>query len=274
MPDRIDLSQMDSVPVRPNGFLRLRRHWAEPDEDFWGRIWDGVAAESYWSDALAGRLAIDYTKLFRLHLLPQSRILEAGCGVGQVVLALRQWGHDCWGLDYSERTIARLNEKFPEVPFRVGDVRQLPFGDAEFDAYISLGVIEHFTVGQDGILREAARILRPGGKAFVSVPALNGFRRLRIALNTYASSSQMDFFEDCYSLAELRRLLATEGLELLEYHYLNTVMTFAQETFVRPLYRLIEDVPYARGVIDRLMRLMLPRAWFGHMLIVVAVKRS
>jgi SAM-dependent methyltransferase len=236
----------------------------------WEKIWDGTGARrDYWAAALRGAMSGEYARLFRRHLPPQSKILEAGCGVGQVVLALRQWGHDCWGLDYAKKTVALLNHEFPNVPFRQGDIRALPFEDASFDAYISLGVIEHFTSGQEIMLAEAARIVRPGGTIFLSVPALNSYRDLRIRLGTYDREATEPFFEACYGLAELQELLRESGFEPVEHHYQNTVMTFAQETPLRPLYRMLEDTRYPRSAVDRVLRLLLPRRWFGHMLMIV-----
>ncbi len=60
-----------------------------------------------------------------------------------------------------------------------GDIRDLPTPDGFFDGYLSFGVIEHFPQGQEQILAEAARVVRPGGLLLLSVPALNGYRKLR-----------------------------------------------------------------------------------------------
>jgi ubiquinone/menaquinone biosynthesis C-methylase UbiE len=274
MKDQIDLSEMESVPVQSaRGFGRLHRYWRTANEDMWDALWQKTPSRSYWNAALRGELAHDYAVLFLRHLQPGVRILEAGCGVGQVVLALRQRGYDCWGLDFAAKTIGMLRSVFPEVPFHQGDIRALPFANESFDAYVSLGVIEHFTEGQELMLAEAARVLRPGGKMFVSVPAFNGYRRLRARLGTYDQSAAAPFFEACYSREELELLLREAGFEPLEHQYQNTVMTFAQETPLRPFYRPIEDVRYVRGAVDRALRLVLPRPWFGHMLMIVAAKR-
>lgn len=46
-------------------------------------------------------------------------------------------------------------------------------------------------------------------------------------------------------------------------------MIFAQEIPLRPLYRLLEDTRYPRSAVGRVLRLLLPRRWFGHMLMIV-----
>lgn len=271
MPDQIDLSKMQSVPViGPNGFLRLHRYWREPDGAMWDEIWGNTSSREYWKDALEGQLAPDYKEFFLKYLPSGAKVLEAGCGVGQVVLAMRSNGFNCFGLDYASDTIQMLNKEFPEVPFHQGDIRSLPYEDNSFDGYISLGVIEHFTVGQDLMLREAARVVKPGGWLFLSVPALNGWRKLRCRCGLYDKVGTDPYFEACFSVEELELLLRNSGFTPIEHSFFNTVMTFAQETLVRPLYLRIEDVRYVRGAVDRLLRLILPKAVFGHMVMMVA----
>ncbi|MCA9119930.1 MAG: methyltransferase domain-containing protein [Planctomycetaceae bacterium] len=274
MPDQIDLSLMDSIPIVPNGFLRLRRHWKAPTDGFWDQIWDGTSAKDYWKDALEGRLTRDYETLFKNYVKKGAKVLEAGCGVGQVVLALRARGYDCWGLDYAEKTINSLTDIFPDTPFVHGDIRELPFEDESFDVYVSLGVIEHFTSGQSQILAEAARVLRPNGVILISVPALNSYRKMRIRYKTYREKSALPFFEDCYSREELESLLEDAGFHCKHHTYLNTPMTAMQESPFRRLYRLVEDRRRFRGPIDRCLRWTLPKSWFGHMLMVVGEKKS
>jgi ubiquinone/menaquinone biosynthesis C-methylase UbiE len=271
VPDQIDLSRMESIPVMgPNGYYRLHRHWLEADGSMWDGIWDKTPSRDYWRDAMAGKMAQDYERLFSKYLMPGNRILEAGCGVGQMVIALRARGFDCVGLDFASRTIEMLNERFPEVPFRQGDIRALPFDTNSFDAYVSLGVIEHFSEGQESMLKEAARVVKPGGWIFLSVPAFNGWRKLRARFGFYDSSATKPFFEACYAVEEVELLLANAGFAPAERSFQNTPMTFAQETPIRPLYRHIEDTRRLRGAVDRLLRLVLPGPMFGHMIMVVA----
>ena len=50
-------------------------------------------------------------------------------------------------------------------------------------------------------------------------------------------------------------------------HYCNDIRT---RNMIRPLYLFIEDTRRSRGLIDRALKLVLPRVWFGHMLMVIA----
>lgn len=271
MPDQIDLSKMESIPVMgPNGYLRLHRHWRQADSSMWDDIWGKTPSRDYWQSALNGQMADDYRRIFLKYLPPGGKVLEAGCGVGQVVLALRAHGYNCFGIDYAENTIKLLNQQFPDVPFDHGDIRHLPYANNSFDGYISLGVIEHFSEGQERMLQEAARVVKPGGWLFLSVPALNGWRRFRSKAGLYERRATAPFFEACYSVEELEVLFKDAGFHPVEQSFQNTVMTFAQETIIRPIYLYIEDIRYIRGAVDRLLRLVLPKAIFGHMVMIVA----
>lgn len=107
--------------------------------------------------------------------LRKGRILEAGCGDGKYVFYLERSGYEVYGIDFVKEVIERdkrISEKSGignPARFGVMDVCKLQFPDNYFDGYISMGVIEHF---QDPRLplKEAYRVLRPGGVAFITVP--------------------------------------------------------------------------------------------------------
>jgi len=58
------------------------------------------------------------------------------------------------------------------------DVGALAIGDSTCDAYISLGVMEHFPEGMQRPLSEAKRVLRSGGIIILQVPHFNPLRKL------------------------------------------------------------------------------------------------
>lgn len=109
---------------------------------------------------------------------PNMKIIEAGCGMGTWIYNLQKMGHDVIGIDYMQSTVDKVKAEVPDLPVEVGDVHHLNFTDNTFDAYVSLGVIEHFQEGPQKALLEAKRVLKPNGLAFITVPYLNLFRRL------------------------------------------------------------------------------------------------
>ena len=114
-----------------------------------GRFKDEVAADDV---RLRGVLDV-------LGPLEGKRILDLGCGKGRFAAHLREAGAEVVGLDLSAAMLAvatGLN--------RVrASARRLPFADGTFDAVIAIEVLEH--VGAvDGVLNEARRVLKPGGR--------------------------------------------------------------------------------------------------------------
>jgi ubiquinone/menaquinone biosynthesis C-methylase UbiE len=99
------------------------------------------------------------------------RLLDWGCGYGQVASLLREAGVDVVAFDYRERidepTVEPL-ERFPEIEAHVSpEPVALPFADHAFDTVLSCGVLEHVE-DPDGSLEEIRRILRPGGTFYVT----------------------------------------------------------------------------------------------------------
>ena len=74
------------------------------------------------------------------------------------------------GIDWGERTIGIVKKVYPDLPVKVGDATRVDVPDDHFNAYLSLGVVEHRQEGPEPYLAEAFRVLKPGGYAFISVP--------------------------------------------------------------------------------------------------------
>lgn len=147
---------------------------------YWDQKWSTGPVGSFQPVAVQ-----PYIALTRRWLPPQARILEGGCGNGGKVAALTAAGFRVTGVDYAEATIARLQAAMPQLDVRLDDVFRLQLADGSFDGYWSFGVIEHFWDGYQGLLAEAARVLRPGGMLFLTFPAMSPLRRAKAALRLY-----------------------------------------------------------------------------------------
>ena len=109
-----------------------------------------------------------------------SRVLDAACGLGQLASSLQRAGYRTFGIDgeFAAAMHVRANSSVPVV---VGDVAQLPFRTAVFDAITSGETLEHLA-DDAGAAREIARALRKGGQFVATVPA---FARLWTASDDY-----------------------------------------------------------------------------------------
>lgn len=105
-------------------------------------------------------------------------ILDDGCGVGAVVSELVGHGFEAYGVDPGVRTAKWEASPIPERLFRA-DGTSLPFPDDTFGTIVSSGVLEHLgeplpfgkrKPAQVGYIREALRVLKPGGVALMGAP--------------------------------------------------------------------------------------------------------
>jgi len=101
------------------------------------------------------------------------RVLDVGCGVGQVVKRLKEAGCDAWGVDVSAPNIERAREISSQC--QLYDGRTLPFPDGHFASAGALNVLEHVDE-PEAFLAELARVVEVGGRVVVSSP--NFFRAL------------------------------------------------------------------------------------------------
>jgi SAM-dependent methyltransferase len=172
---------------------RLVFEGAPADSAYWDSLWDGISDFEHLvargaTDPLIRTITPQY-----LPPRPDVRILEGGCGIGHHVAGLQQLGYDAVGVDYAARTVAKINQLFPELKVQQADVRSLPFPDNSFDGYWSLGVIEHFFDGYEVIAEEMYRVLKPGGYLFLTFPHLSALRRWKIQHNKYPAFNRATF---------------------------------------------------------------------------------
>lgn len=178
------------------------------DEEFWDRQW----AESIDEKAIkrADPFVVNWTARY---LGKGSHILDAGCGLANTVWGLKEAGFNAFGIDYAPKTVEIINRLAPDLNVQRADVRQLPFPDGHFDGIWSLGVIEHFIEGYRDILDETARVLKPGGLVFVTVPSVSPLRRVKVTLGAYPEfdGDFTDFYQFVMSPRVVREAFADAG---------------------------------------------------------------
>jgi demethylmenaquinone methyltransferase/2-methoxy-6-polyprenyl-1,4-benzoquinol methylase len=94
---------------------------------------------------------------------PGDRVLDACCGTGDLAIADARAGGKVTGLDFSEPMLERARRKAPELEWLRGDLLQLPFEDAVYDA-ATVGFGVRNVADLDRALVELRRVLRPEGR--------------------------------------------------------------------------------------------------------------
>lgn len=187
------------------------------DREFWSEHWGGRTPEQLLAIARTSPL----TDLIVAALPKTGVVLEAGCGLGQYVLLLRERGWRAVGVDWSTDALAAARRVSP-VPLATMGLTALALRTGAIAAYVSLGVVEHDPAGPDAILAEAHRVLAPGGALVISVPYVNGVRRLGAGWirrqNRTLAAAGGKFYQYAFTRAELLAALGRHGFTPLAVH--------------------------------------------------------
>lgn len=177
------------------------------------------------------------------------RILDVGCGTGANLLMLSKYG-DAEGVDVSEDALAFCRERgLDKVKLGAGEA--LPYDDGTFDLVTAFDVVEHMDDDLAG-LREMRRVLRPGGRVLLFVPAF---------MFLWGVQDDVSNHRRRYRLSELRRVLEEAGFEIERTTYAN-ITFFLPILFVRKLMQLTGikaasenniNVPALNGLLGRIL---------------------
>lgn len=196
---------------------------ARKNED-WSADWAKYSVER----ALRWNIGYDNLKIYDKYLSKNAKILEAGCGLGQIVIHYHKRGYNITGIDNSEVAIKKIKAYDPSVAVENGDLSLLPYQDNHFDAYLSLGVVEHFFPFPRKILSEAHRVLKHNGLIMIDVPIENAIRRFfkplrRLRqLNTvrrlfgHGHIEEKEFYYIMYKKGEFKEFIEKAGFEIIE----------------------------------------------------------
>ncbi|MFI9489727.1 class I SAM-dependent methyltransferase [Promicromonospora sp. NPDC052451] len=123
--------------------------WSAVADD-WGRYW-GSFARPVWEPLLrAARIGAG------------SRVLDVGCGSGELLEHLQDQGAQAHGVDPARRMVELARARAVGADVRRGDFEHLPFEGGRLDAVLAVNAFQ-FAAEPDDALAEAARVLVPGG---------------------------------------------------------------------------------------------------------------
>ena len=191
---------------------------------------------------------------------PGPSVLDIGTGTGVVACTMAKFGCRVRAIDHSPEMLAIATRHAADaglssrIEFLIGDSEQLQFEDGSFDAVTIQGMLHHLPAIEP-TLREAVRILRPGGELYISEPCVEGapvskiingistgLRRL-VRAKAEAQPSEHEAPIEGPKLISLLRSLELETRA--EYLVNLNIMRFAPE-FLRIYITLLCSVPTRR----------------------------
>jgi SAM-dependent methyltransferase len=104
----------------------------------------------------------------RLETVPPGRALDAACGTGRHSRRLVELGHQVVGVDLTPEMLSIARRNIHGATFVEGDLRGIPTADAQFDLVVCGLALAHIAE-LDAAVAELGRVLKPGGRALVSV---------------------------------------------------------------------------------------------------------
>lgn len=143
---------------------------------------------------------------------PGERILDLGCGDGQLTKRIADTGASVVGIDASPEMVTAARAR--GIKADIGPAEKLPFPDRTFEAVFSNAVL-HWVRGQDEMLTQVRRVLRPGGRFVAELGGHGNIAAIRVAFaavvahHGFASLGERDNY---YPTAETyKRRLERQG---------------------------------------------------------------
>jgi SAM-dependent methyltransferase len=141
---------------------RLKTTWMAGDYDLFSRYMEKDAGEFFR----------------RLAIRPGTKLLDVGCGAGQLALIAARAGAKVTGCDIATNSLEKARNRAAAegltVTFEEGDAEALPCGDAQFDAVVSL-IGAMFAPRPELVAAELTRVCRPGGMIAMANWTPDGF---------------------------------------------------------------------------------------------------
>jgi trans-aconitate methyltransferase len=141
------------------------------------------------------------------------RVLDVGCGTGQLTAEIARCGAHVTGLDNSADMLAEARRNFPELAFVLGDAARFDFPEP-FDAVFSNAAL-HWVKDADGAVASIAGALSPGGRFVAEFGGKGNIASVQAALRAVLGPGADEQSPWYYpSIGEYAPILERHGLEV------------------------------------------------------------
>jgi len=172
--------------------------------------WDTVARKRDSWNGLGKWYHQRLHEIYRFHISPNQRVLELGCGTGDLLAAVHP--SRGVGVDFSEEMIRRAKNKHPEIDFIQGDAHDLAMLNEKFDAIILSDLVNDLWDVQR-VLEQIKPLCKPNTRIL-----LNFYSRLWQAPLSFARTLNLatsNLFQNWLTPEDIRALLLLAGFEAI-----------------------------------------------------------
>lgn len=150
------------------------------------------------------------------------RILDLGCGTGQLASEIRKMAEEVVGMDYSADMIRKARENYPDIDFEVMDAADFSFPEP-FDAIFSNAAL-HWVKDYNGAARSMYDNLKPSGRLVLEMGGAGNVEKISGALKQVLSENgykhQSEYFPWYFpSIGEYASVLEAAGFRVIYAHH-------------------------------------------------------
>ncbi len=182
-------------------------------------------------------------KLTHLSNKSKGRMLDVGCGRGFMLALARDRGWDVVGVEFNSETAGPAREEFG-LHVKTGHLSDMGFEKCSFDVITFWHSLEHLEDAVEA-LREAAKLLKPGGLLLISVPNFSSLQSKMSGPGWFHLDIPFHLYH--FSAHNIKRLLKACGLEVvrqehssLEFNPFGFVQSFLNMAGLR--HNLLYDI--------------------------------
>jgi len=160
-------------------------------------------------------------------------VLDIGCQTGYVCQRLYELGHDAYGIEVLEKSIATAKKKYPQIHFKVANCQEkIPFDNNFFDIVWAGDVIEHIAF-TDVFVNEINKVLKNGGLFILTTPMHNMLKNIIISLFNFEKHFDPEFPHlRFYTIKSLESVLKKRGFDIKTKKYIGRIYPLAKTMFV------------------------------------------